>query len=270
MRIKFLSKNLFKVIFIIAVFGLLVFLNPHKFFNPVRNVAIRIMLPIQGMFRELSFKFSKSRDFVASIGKLKKENEDLAAENQRLVAQNANLKDAQKENETLREQLKLLPRTKFDLISAYITKQDPYGTGNWIEINRGTSDGVEADMPVIVSDGILVGKIGDVYPNSSQVLLLTNPQSLINAYDVETGAKGIARGEYGLGIILDMVLDSDSLQVGNNVMTSDIGKNIPAGLLVGTVQEIRNSPDKLFQQAIINSPVKISSLQYVFVVKRRF
>ena len=99
------------------------------------------------------------------------------------------------------------------------------------------------------------------------MILLTNPQSNINAYDAQSRAKGIARGDYGLGIVLDMVLDSDSINAGENVMTSEIGQNVPSGLLIGTVQEVRPSADRLYQQAIISSPVKVSKLEYVFVIK---
>ena len=84
---------------------------------------------------------------------------------------------------------------------------------------------------------------------------------------VESGAKGVAKGEYGLGIIFDMVLQTDSINTGDSVITSGIGGEIPRGLYVGTIQEIHQSDDHLFQQAVLTAPIQFSKLQIVFVIK---
>ena len=83
---------------------------------------------------------------------------------------------------------------------------------------------------------------------------------------VQTGAKGVIKGEYGLGLIFDMILQTDSIQSGDEIVTSGIGGQLPRGLLVGTVQNVHASDDHLFQQATVVSPLQISKLQFVFVV----
>ena len=148
-----------------------------------------------------------------------------------------------------------------------MVSQDPNGTGNWLEIDKGSDDGIAEGMSVIVSKGILVGRIQQVSKNSSKVMLLTNPKSTINIMTVESGAKGVAKGEYGLGIIFDMVLQTDSINMGDSVITSGIGGDIPRGLYVGTIQEIHQSDDHLFQQAVLTAPIQFSKLQMVFVIK---
>ncbi|MDO8529508.1 MAG: rod shape-determining protein MreC, partial [bacterium] len=72
---------------------------------------------------------------------------------------------------------------------------------------------------------------------------------------------------YGLGIILDMVLQSESLNKGDTIVTSKIGNDFPSGLLVGTVENISFSSDRLFQRAVVSPPVDFSHLQFVFVIK---
>jgi len=142
------------------------------------------------------------------------------------------LSDMKNENANLREQLDLLPRDRFNLAAASVISQDPNGTGNWLGIDKGSADGITVGMPVIVSKSIFVGRIDQVDAKSSQVALLTNPKSTINVMTLENGAKGVARGEYGLGIIFDMVLQTDSINVGDVVVTSGIGGELPRGLYV--------------------------------------
>ena len=253
---------------IVAVSGLLVFLNPHQIFNPVHRVLTVVVYPFQKFFFQISSSVSGAKDFVVSIGSLKKENADLFEENQKLSAKNALLGSAEEENKTLREQLKLLPREKFNLEGAFVVSRDPHGLGSWIDIDKGENFGLQTGMPVIVSNGILIGKIGEVYSGSAQVILVSNPQSLVNAMDLQTGAKGIVQGEYQLGSVLGMVLQADTLNAGDDIVTSSASENLPKGLLIGKVEKVGLSGDGLFQQATLVLPVQFFRLQTVFVVKK--
>lgn len=261
------KTKLFKVFFIAVFFLLLIFVNPYNLFNPFRTVVTTVALPFQKVFYSLAFGLENIKDFLGSIGQLKTENEQLLKEKQALIAENAMLADSKNENEILREQLNLLPRDKYDLVASNIVSQDPHGMGNWLEIDKGSDDGISVGMSVIVSKGILLGRVQEVSAGSSKILLLTNSKSAVNAMTSKNGTKGMVKGEYGLGIILDMVLQTDSIQVGDDVVTSGIGGEFPRGLFVGVIQEVHNSDDNLFQQAVISSPVQVSKLQMVFVVK---
>lgn len=267
MKSKFFSGKLFKVFLVLAVFGLLIFFNPSNFFNPVRSVFSGIAAPFQKVAYLISFKAAQVGDFFSSIHRFKQDNEKLVGENQRLMAENAMLKDEKQENSILREQLKLLPRDKFDLETAHVISQDPYGSGNWIEINKGANYGIQKGMPVIISGGILVGRIEEVYYTTAKIILITNPNNIVNGIVADTEVKGIVRGEYGLGIIFDMVLQTDVIKEGDEVITSGLGENMPRGLFIGNIREVKLSSDRLFQQALISSPIKFTRLQTVSVIK---
>ena len=207
------------------------------------------------------------KEFAGEIGQLKNENENLRKENRELLASIAMYEDIKKENDNLREQINILPREKYDLVAAFLVSRDSSGTENWIEIDKGSDDGVAPGMPVIVSKSIIIGRVYEVGAKNSKIMLLTNPKSTLNVITLEKEAKGIVKGEYGLGVILDMVLQADSINAGDKVVTSGIGGEIPRGLFVGTIQEVRPSEDHLFQQGILIAPIQISKLQMVFVIK---
>jgi len=264
---KYLTSKLIKLIIVVGICFLLIFLNPKGFFNPVRGFFLRVAYPFQKVFYLSSHKVSSTFTFLSSISDLKKENNDLIKENNHLAGMVALLSSEKKENESLREQLNLVPRDKFDLESAFVIGQDMHGLGSWLLIDKGRSSGIDVDMPVIVFDGILVGKVVEVYGNTAKINLLTDSSSSINVLDLETGSKGIIKGEYGLGIVMDMVSQSDVINTGDTVVTSGLGSNMPKGFLLGKIQEVRATQDKLFQQALVMPRVKYSKLDVVFVVK---
>jgi rod shape-determining protein MreC len=264
---KFTSTKLFKIIVIAIVFAGLIFLNPSKFFSPIRAGFGFFLLPFQKVVYSFSIGLENARELIESIGKIKSENEKLIKENQQLLSENVMLHDMKNENAILREQIGLLPRDQYNLTAASVVSQDPNGISNWLEIDKGSNDGITDGMPVIVSKGILIGKVQNVSSNKSQVMLLTNPKSTVNVITTNSGAKGVAKGEYGTKIILDMVLQTDSINVGDSVVTSGISGEIPRGLYVGVIQEIHQSGDYLFQQAILATPLQNAKTQIVFVIK---
>lgn len=261
------AKKIFKVAFIGTLLIVLIMVNPAGLLNPFRSALTLIVYPFEKFSYSVGLGFKKTGEFLGSIGDLKNENNQLIRERQQLLSENARLRDMENENVTLREQLGLLPRDHYDLAAAFVVSQDPNGTGNWLEINKGSLDGISKGDSVIVSKGILIGRVQELGPKTSKVVLLTNPESTINVVSLKNGTKGVAKGEYGLGIIFDMILQTDSIEVGDEVITSGIGGEIPRGLYVGMVQEVHSSDDHLFQQAVITSPVQTSKLDVLFVIK---
>lgn len=265
---KLFSTNFFKVIFVVAAFGMLVLFNPSDVFNPVRSVMFVATYPLGKVFSFVSLKIANTKDFLGSIGKLARESEYLLMKNQELLAENSRLQNVENENIQLREQLGMLPREKFALEPASVIGIDVKGSGGWMEVDKGMKDGVSEGMPVIVSKGVLIGKVQQVGIATSQIQLITNPKSTVNIMTAKNGSMGVVRGEYGLGLSLDMVMQSDPLSIGDAIVTSGIGGNFPKGLYVGTLQEIHSSESNLFQQGVVTSPVQVSKLQFVFILKK--
>ena len=264
---KFFSPKIIKLLVALLVCLALVLLNPKKVFDPVRGIFLGVAYPFQKTFYLLSEKTGNVFALLSSIGTLKDENEKLLRENGQLASQVAALTDEKKENDDLRKQLQLAPNKNYQLAAAMVIAQDPRGAGSWIMVDKGSGSGVETGMPVIVYDGILIGRVSEVYESSSKITLLTDASTSINATDLSTGAKGIITGEYGLGLALNMVEQTEVLNQGDDVVTSGLGGRIPKGFLIGQVAQVKSSSDKLFQQALIIPRVKYSDLDTVFVVK---
>jgi cell shape-determining protein MreC len=90
---------------------------------------------------------------------------------------------------------------------------------------------------------------------------------VINVETTQGGVRGVAKGERGLNVILDMVEQGKNLEEGEGVVTSGLSGQVARGFLLGTLHDIRLSEDKLFQRATIQSPVDITRTRFVFVVR---
>lgn len=249
---------------------LLILWNPYNLLYPARAFFGFIGSPFEKVFSVVGFYVDSSTEFLSSIGNLKKDNETLLSNNRRLIAENARLTDMQKENETLRRELDLLPRGTFTLKAAEVVGIDQQNSGNWILINKGTSDGIQKGMVVIVDQSAVVGRVSEASPNTAKVILLTSPESTVNGVDTQTEARGIVRGQYGLGITLDTVLRTDTLKAGDDIVTSGLGGDFPRGLLLGKVDATYASEDTLFQQVTLVPVVNFSKLRTVFVITNGF
>ncbi len=254
----------------VAILLLCIFFPPRFVLEPLRTVLATVAWPLQVVLAPLAFEVKDTLYFLGSIGELKNENERLMRENIRLQAENVKWQSVASENDALRTEIGLLPKEKYELEATEVIGRDAAGLGNWLTVDRGSFQGVERGMPVIVSGGVLVGRVAEVFPHSARVMLLSHPDSLVSGVTTEGNAQGIAKGEYGLGILFDMVLQDSTLHASDRVLTSGLGGDFPKNLLIGTLQEPKPSTDHLYQRASIVSPVNFQSLQYVFIIKHVF
>jgi len=263
----FFRKNI-KYLVIVFLLLLVIFVSLRGSDNPAKGFILNVSSPFLKTFRIFSGGVSGFFEFMGSIGDLKSENEKLVGDNQNLLAQNNRLKDAEKENQDLRQQLKLAPRNDFDLEASFVTAQDPQGLGSYFFIDKGENFGIKTGMAAIVSNGILVGQVTESYSNSAKVTLITDPSSAVNAEAQESAAKGIVNGEYGLGLKMSMISQAEVLSEGDTVISSGLGGKIPRGLTIGKISQVGQSPDKLFQVASVVPTVDATDLRTVFIIKK--
>lgn len=265
---NFFSRKNIKFLLIVFALLVLIFAGLRGADNPFKGFVLGASSPFLKTFRIFSGGTADFFSFLGSIGDLKSDNEKLIQENQGLLAENARRKDIEKENGVLRKEFGLAPKNKFDLEASFIIAQDPQGLGNYIIVDKGNNKGIRAGMPAVVSDGILIGRVTDVYSNTAKITLITDPASAINAEAQNSGAKGIVNGEYGLGIKMNMISQAQEIKEGDSVVTSGLGGEMPRGLVIGKISRIDQSEGKLFQEASVFPEANLSDLRIVFMVKK--
>lgn len=138
-----------------------------------------------------------------------------------------------------------------------------------IIIDQGTKAGVEKNMPILVKD-VLLGKVTTVTSTSAVVTLITNAEISFTATTQTTNALGIVRGLGRGKNDMENVELSDTLKVGDSVVTKGNqdaqGSGFPPNLVIGKISAVNRTPSALFQTASIRVPVDITRLNMVFVL----
>jgi rod shape-determining protein MreC len=175
------------------------------------------------------------------------------------------------EAERLRALLNLNEQTNIQSIPARVIARDPSVWFNTITINRGSSSGVEMNMPVVTAGGI-VGRIITVGPWSSQVMLITDEKAGAGAVVGQlgqSGALGSVRGRADLGVgLIEMryVSGLEKVEVNDYVMTTGQDGIYPPGLNVGRVIDVKNGTATQAHQILIQPGAQLDHLEEVAVL----
>jgi rod shape-determining protein MreC len=136
---------------------------------------------------------------------------------------------------------------------------------HYVIIDRGSDDGLRKGMPVITQQG-LVGSIAAVTAGAARVQLINDPGSSINVVLQQSGEEAVINGQITGEIELDMIRQNASIQPGDLVLTSGLGGNYPANIVVGQVITVRNEASALFQTASVQPAVDFSQLGIVLII----
>lgn len=251
----------------IVILVLFLFLNTiHK--KPLQSFVQWTASPVASFFSDAGYWFRDKTSFLVSIGELKDQNRELHEENIQLKSQIAELKNIRNENEELRSQLELAPREEYELEAALVNGKNLAKGSEILYLNKGKKDGIASGMPVIISEGILIGKIEKVFSGSCEARLILDSEIKVNAEILESQTKGIVHGEYGSSVVMDMIPQSIEIKKDETVVTSGLSGTFPGGLLIGYVKDVTTTADQLFQKASLNLPIEIDEARMAWVVKR--
>lgn len=132
-----------------------------------------------------------------------------------------------------------------------------------IYINRGDQDHVRKNMGVITPDGI-VGKVVEVYPARSEVLMITDRDSGVGVLLEDTRTHGVVKGGGDFVARLDYVVNDEKVHKGETVLTSGEDRIFPKDLLVGTVDDFK--PGNPFQVIHVRTAARLDRLEDVLVL----
>src|SRR2546421_70568 len=135
----------------------------------------------------------------------------------------------------------------------------------------GSTVGVLLD-DVVISDQGVVGRVSEVGNNYSKVLLVTDSSSAVSALVQGSRAAGIVRGQFGDTLVMDWILQTEDVKIGDVVITAglaignDLKSLYPKGLSLGRVVEVTKGENGTFQRAILTPAVDLRHLENALVV----
>lgn len=231
----------------------------YKIIGLMLGLVISILLITFSFYYDNLFFTKGINNFFFSSFKSLNNKSDIVGENinQELVEEIKSLKELLKIDNTLLE---------FEKINAVVISRNNIYWNDEVVINRGRNAGIEEGMAVVVSEG-LVGRIEEVYEDSSRVKLITsvsynetsvkiNNQYLVLEFDID-------------GNLIVMQLDNtNSIKIGDIVYTSGLTDKFPKGITIGYVSSIENDIYGDKKKLLIKLFYDINDLRYVTVLKR--
>ena len=232
---------------------------------------------VQGLLSPFKAAASKLTDGAEQIYSYLFEYESLAAENEALKQQLAQMEDEareadsyQRENERLREAMNLLStHEEWVLVDGYIISRSSNDWTSTITINRGANAGIEADMCAITENGEVVGLVTEVGTNYAVIKTIMDSTIEISATIAAAGYNGMCQGGYTDGrkdlMRMDYLPSSSVIRNNDKVVTA--GSTVyPRNLILGYVVDAGFDDTGVAKFAMLQPAVELGSLEQVFIL----
>ncbi len=194
------------------------------------------------------------------------ENATLHARVAQLETENARLRSAGAENQVMRTQLDLdvwhgLPLTPVEVLA--FSGEAPPAT---ITLRAGRGRRISVGDAVLTSDG-LIGRVTESWGVRARASLLSDPNLAVACEIETTGVYGVLRYSQDPlpRLLMTAVPLSDTVRVGERVVTSDLSVRFPRGLPVGTVVRVSADPTGLMQEIEVQAAARFARLRHAFV-----
>lgn len=230
----------------------------------IRVWTVTAISPFERAFVATGHFFRNTWHGYVDLRNVHRQNMQLQEELSRVRLENARLKNDVDQNRRLQALLDFKEKYVGQTVAAQVIGSGGSEQSHIIYIDK--HKGLKPDMAVITPDGI-VGKIKEVYPMSSQVLLINDRDSGAGVVLENSRLQGVLRGS-GLGELrVDDVMSDEKVDVGERVVTSGGDRIFPKGLPVGTVTKVGQDNDAgPFLSIKIKPAADLNRLEEVLVV----
>ncbi|MFI5254932.1 MAG: rod shape-determining protein MreC [Candidatus Limnocylindrales bacterium] len=251
---------------------LLLALSDTGVLRDVRAGASFALTPIQTALADLTRGATSLFATLGEIDRLQRDNRDLQARNDALEAENRRLAGLAATNQTLTDLLHLKSTLEYRTVAAEVISRQISQVERVISLGSGSDSGISVGDVVVAGGAALVGRVVEVGPNYSRVLLISDTRSTVIGLTQGSQATGNVEGELGGALSMGEIASTDTVAVGDEVVTAgiDLGNGIrspfPKGLLIGRIVEVHSDPIAVVQTAFVEAAAPLDKLEYVLVI----
>ena len=232
--------------------------------SPVQDGASRALKPVRDLFGW----FGDTMDAKEERDQLREELEEA----RRTAIEHAAAARQVEEYERLLGLDDELGLDEMGPVAARVITRSPTLWYSTVTINKGTSDGVQVDQPVLNGDG-LIGTVTAVTSSSAVVTLITDHTSGVSAVVNESGVAGVVQPAVGKpdDLLLEFIRRGDRIEEGQTIVTAGSRSQryeslFPPGIPVGEVTEVDDTELDVYQRVHVRPFAQLRRLDVVQVL----
>jgi rod shape-determining protein MreC len=222
----------------------------------------------------LDYRLRNVPDNVARLVRTDQENLRLKAELAEAELAAGRAAQLESENARLAAMISLSREGRWRGSWARVISKSPRDWFGTVFIDKGSEQGVRVHATVLALSGgrpVLAGRVFEVYPGFSKVMLVTSELSSVICRLKDSGHEGMLEGRGARTLRLGYLQEKAAPKAGEEIVTSAGGLLFPPGIPVAVVSGPgeRDGLMNLFNAAA-EPAVEPDSLQEVYVVNRDF
>jgi rod shape-determining protein MreC len=228
--------------------------------------------PFQVAIENVARDASSIATTIAEIDRLRQENAELRADNDRLEAESRAAAEVRRENEQLTGLLQLRSGLEYQTVAVSVIARESSEARRAIVVDRGSDDGLSAGMVVIAGGGALVGRIVDVGPTFAHVVLISDSTSTVIGQLLSSTKTGKVIGQLGGALVMLDVDAAAQVAIGQEAFTAGIELEggirspYPKGLLIGRVVDVTRDPNEVVQTVFLEPAAPLDRLEFLLVI----
>lgn len=257
---------------LLAISVVLMALSSNRLVRDIQGGIGYAFRPIQSALDSTASGIASIAAAVTEIDQLRIDNEALRDENDRLRIEAARMEEIQRENVLLTSLLQFRAGFEYQTVAATVIARESSEFRRVVTLDRGTTHGIEVGDVVVAGGGALVGRVTDVGPEASTLVLLTDGTSTVIGQLVTSAATGAVIGQLGGVLVMDRIDATERIDLGAEVVTAGIElaggvrSPYPKGLLIGQVVDVRRDANAVVQTAYLQPAANLDKLEYVLVI----
>jgi rod shape-determining protein MreC len=208
----------------------------------LRYWTVSTVTPFERFFHGLGYNLRHGWSNYIDLRNTRQQNHDLQEQIARLRLEQAALSEDAIQGHRLQALLDFQQHYVTSTVAAQVIGTSGNDLSRVLYIDKGSKDGLKSDQAVITPDGI-IGKLRDVFPHTSQLLLVNDQTSGAGVLLATTRLRAILRGSPTGQIVINNLTPDSRIKVGEQVLSSGGDQVYPRGLPVGTIESIKPDPD---------------------------
>jgi rod shape-determining protein MreC len=236
----------------------------------MRSAAVTVLSPLQKLANAASDALDGFSSYFTEFDRIVEENNELRSRLEEMEDKVSAAEEVEKMNEWLYSYLELKrEHTDYTMVDAEVTGRE---SGNYMTVftlDKGESQGIEVDMPVISGKSV-VGYITETGGQWSKAATILESGVALGGMVERTGELGVVEGDYTLsdeGLCRMVYLDAESdIVEGDRILTSGYGSVYPRGLVVGYVESVEKDPNSRSIVAYIRPSAPLEDIDRMMVI----